>query len=292
MQRGTLCVDPNKMSKRAPRTKKRARKGKRKFARKKRGNSKKRILEVASTKKRDTMRIATINGGTIAPVGMRGAASPIPADNFYSGIWCPTYRLFNSTITNESARNARTVYWKGLAERYRIETTTNLPVEFRRIVFSCPDRILLTSTAAATDQPPFMFESATNRYWRSLGTGPMNTDYLDGIFAGQRGIDWLNPMTAKTDTKRVKVLSDRRYKISSGNDAQTAKEFKFYDVFNKNMTYDDDEAGGLVATSGFAQYSNNGQMQNVYVLTLLYAITNQALTPTVDITSTVYWHER
>ncbi|QCW23673.1 MAG: capsid protein [Gemykroznavirus anima1] len=264
----------------------------RNYGRTMRGNSRKAMLNVTSIKKRDTMRIATINSGAATAAGMRGVGIPIPADGFWSGIWCPSWRLLVTDSSGDTYRNRRTTYLKGLREEFRVELGTNLPIEMRRIVFASPDRVQLAAGQPTTAQPSYFVESDTNRYWRTLGSGGMNYDYLDEIFAGQRNIDWLNPMTAKTDTKKVKIISDKRFRIASGSNVQTVREFKFYDPINKNMTYDDEENGGQYLTSGWSEYSRQGTMQNVYVVTLFYGVTNSALTPYVDINSTVYWHER
>lgn len=238
------------------------------------------------------MRIGTINAGAVTAAPMRGVPVPIPANGFWSGIWCPSWRLLVTDAAGDTYRNRRTIYMKGLREEIRVELGTNLPVEMRRIVFASPDRVQLTGDAGATAQPSFFVENENNRYWRTLGSGSMNNDYLNEIFAGQRQIDWLNPMTAKTDTKKVKILSDKRFRIATGSNVQTVREFKFYDGVNKNMTYDDDENGGLYLTNGWTEFSRAGTMQNIYVVTIFYGVTDQALTPTVDINSTVYWHER
>lgn len=262
------------------------------YGRTRRGNYRKRILDVTSIKKRDTMRIATINAGAATAAPMRGVGISIPADGFWSGIWCPTWRLLVSDNNADTYRNRRTPFIKGLREAYRVEIQTNLPVEMRRIVVSVPDRIQLAANAGNTAQPSFFVENDSNRYWRTLGDGTMNTDYLDLIFAGDRNVDWLNPMTAKTDQKRVKVLSDKRFRIASHNNVQTVREFKFYDPVNKNLTYDDDEFGGQLTTNGWSESSTFGHCQNIYVITLMYGITSSALTPLLDIDSTLYWHER
>lgn len=238
------------------------------------------------------MRIATVNNGTATAAPMRGVTLGIPLDGFYSGIWCPTWRLYDSTDKVDSARQSRTVYWKGVAERYRIETQSNYPIEMRRIVFSSPDRIQLAAGAPAQASPSFFVEATANRYWRTTGDGAMNFDYLDEIFSGQRQVDWLNPMTAKTDTKKVKIISDKRFKIASGNDRPMMKELKFYDALNKNMTYDDDEFGGSLNTSGWSEYSNQGTMQNVYIVNILYATGGVTASFNLDIDTTAYWHER
>lgn len=299
------CVYPqSKMLKRKTYRKKRfpRRKGKGKTAYRRkgvRGNSRRKILEITSVKKRDTMRIATFNGTNYtAASDIRGVRVTLPgaSNNFYSGIWCPTYRMYDSTDKVATARNARNVYWKGLSEKIRIEAGSQAPIEFRRIVFSTPDRILLSSSASSSDQPSIGVEPSTNRYWRTTGDGAMNLDYLGGVFEGSRTLDWLNPMTAKTDTKRIKVYSDKRYKISSGTTSPGVKEMKFYDGFNKSMTYDDDEVGGLMATNGWAEYSRFGTQQNVYVLVLMMGVGNNATAQDsnawIDYESTVYWHER
>lgn len=247
-----------------------------------------RILSVSTTKKRDTMRLAQLGtDGSINPAPMRGVTINIPGNGFSSDIWCPTFRLMSNSSL-ETARMRRSVYWKGVSERYRIELNTNKPIELRRIVFQCPDRVLLSGTG----QPAYLVETSTNRYWRTLGSGQMNTDYTDLLFAGQRNIDWLDPMTAKTDTKRVKIMSDRRIRVASNNDSETVKELRFYTGFNKNFSYDDDENGGNYNTSGWAEYSAFGDMQNVYVANFWYGVTSVGQAPLVTIDTTVYWHER
>jgi len=246
------------------------------------------------------MRFASINGGTFTPAAdIRGLLVTIPGstNNFYSGIWCPTYRTFDNADKAPQARNSRAVYWKGVSEKMRIEGINANPLEFRRIVFSTPDRIQLAANAPATDQPSYGAEASNNRYWRTTGDGTMNLDYLQGVFAGTRGLDWRNPMTAKTDTSRVMIHSDRRFKVSSGNQTQPVKEISFYDSIERNMTYDDDENGGLILTNGWSEWSRRGKQQNTYVILLAMSVNGGATAGQDtqffhDIESTVYWHER
>ncbi|QKQ15110.1 Cap [Zizania latifolia genomoviridae] len=266
---------------------------KRRFTRRKRragrSMSTKAILNLTSVKKKDTM----IQGQVLGD----GSVSTAPyfridmGPNSYTA-WCQnaSYRERGNSLA-APVRNLRDIYLKGFAETIRVDTNSGNPLFVRRMVVSMPNRIDLTGGASIPNNQPTRVVKDGIHYI-GIGNGPLNTGLYELIFAGRQGTDWSDVLSAKLDSRRMRIHSDKTLFIKSGNAAEAVKQYKFWDRINKKVQYDDEEIGNDVFTSGFTTTSTQGHQQNVYVVYLFFNPSGVAVTTDIAQQRTMYWHER
>lgn len=243
-----------------------------------------------------TPRAPPVRGVTFAH---RSSAAEQPHFN----LWCASQRKL-SVSALDSARNTQSVYVKGLMDTYRIEIQ-NAPWEWRRIVFATKARMVGGNDQSQTYLQSLSFEDRTAANARVVGQGTAagqpaiqiegtgtGIDAFDDVFKGLRGVDWTNYFTASTDKSLIKVLSDKRFRVSSGNESGAAKVKKFYTPINKTLVYDDQENGTDQLTNGWS--SNSAGIGNIYVLDMFWNEAGGDITVADMIwtaESTMYWHE-
>lgn len=253
--------------------------------------SKRALLNIASVKKRDKM--------TLGIVGTTGTVTP--TSNHPVDIQGGTAQLFISAASykerinnaNEASRNLRQVFLRGISERVRWETnsSTGSPLIIRRMVVSGVARIdLAGGVQNITTQPTHVVTNGN--HFIGLGTGTMNINVAEVLFAGTYNLDWKDDMVAKIDPRRWKIHSDKSFVVKSGNQAEAIMQRRFYDPINRTIQYDDEEAGTDVNTSGWAGYSTQGHQQNVYIIYQVYNPSGGTMTPTLSLERTLYWHEK
>lgn len=249
------------------------------------------VLNVASVKKRDKMTLGIVaSDGTVTATSNQ--AYNIAAGSHQLFISAASYkeRLNNA---NEASRNLRQVFLRGISERVRWETnsTTGTPMIVRRMVVSGIARIdLAVGVTSIVTQPTHVVDNGN--HYIGLGTGQMNINVAEVLFAGTYNRDWKDDMTARIDARRWKIHSDKSFVVRSGNQAEAIMQRRFYDPINKTLQYDDEENGFDVATSGWAAYSTQGHQQNVYIIYQVYNPSTATIAPTVSLERTLYWHEK
>lgn len=275
--------------------------------------TKKRILDLVSTKKRDTMVGYTQSQSTAG----RYFVELISADNFL--LWCPTSRLSAGQGTGlPTVRNTPNVFWKGFSDNFSLETDTSDPWLWRRIVFTMAQRFsedniptmyYVTATdnivdivGPGTQNPPEQSPNALRgfpTYFRTMEPLPVtNYDLLvERIFQGIRYVDWSDYTTAKVDTSQINVISDRVRKLTSGNDAPILRSAKHYVPLNKTMRYPETEFGTAQSATGaqndaFACSGTTSQLKDVYVMDYFRQPSGAPANLKVTSQSTVYWHEK
>lgn len=272
--------------------------------------SRKRILNLTSRKKRDTMLSWSNTNGN-------GAVVPqVPGPLFLSGprptgsinglvLWNATGRdlaLKSGTIGSiglESVRTDTTCYMVGLKEQITINTIGSEPWLWRRICFTSRQNF---GTPAAGDTPSYdyapvletsagMARSTQNLIINNMAN-TINAIYAL-VFKGQVGSDWIDPMKAPLDSRRVDIKSDRIMTLRSSNDTGNVWDVKKWYPMRKNLVYDDDENGEVMNTSNWSVTDKRG-MGNYYVLDLFAAspeaTTSNALVFTPN--ASLYWHEK
>jgi len=263
--------------------------------------TRRKILEITSTKKNDTFpSIGTIAGSSDTSVpGVAG-----------STLWCPTHLQGTNKIISKHVRNTQEVYWKGFSETFNMTTDTSDPYKWRRIVFELeggPNATGLPQTSYVARRTDFDQESplAGNT---AFPTNPFPIDYVfryrrsmiplldaefgilaSGLFQGQVGIDYTDYLIARTDN-RIKVLSDITRTITSGNDSGIMKTYKMYTPLNKTMRYADAESGTIDSNNGYA--SMNSPMNDIYVLDYYQQLNTAPNTLTIRGQAKIYWHEK
>jgi len=266
--------------------------------------SRKAVLNVTSTKKRDVM----IGGTTFPPLIGNVGALTVTADIPAVVLWNASARNLADTPTSAftmAGTNQRTrsdVFFVGAKEKISIRTNTSAAWRWRRIVFTHKGLL-----------PGFEFDDLARTFFQvTTASGlvemqrpvvalpfPLTASLYEYVFRGF-GVnnvsapprDWVDPMTAPVDTTRILVMSDMVKTINSGNDAGIVRTFNMWHPVRKNINYADNENGGEMTSSPLSTTSRLG-IGDIYVMDLITGNTEDA----GDIldwlpTSTVYWHEK
>jgi len=273
--------------------------------------SKKRILNVTSRKKKNTMmQYANTNSSNGTSVSIGPGPMLVNGSSQYWGVFTPTAMDLNSgadlqnSIVDSSLRTSQTCFIRGYAENIRIETSSGLPWYWRRIVFTAKNSVWFNfspnDTPTQTNSSlTSAIESNTNGWERLYFNQYVNnaSDTISrmqrDIFRGEQNRDWSDILTAPIDTARVDLKSDRLRVIKSGNAVGTNRAFKMFYPCNKNLTYNDDESGVVEGTT-FASVADKRGMGNLHVLDIFLPGTGGATGDILKLTSTstVYWHEK
>lgn len=267
--------------------------------------SKKRILNITSTKKRNGMLSWSNTASTGASATV--AVNPAYVNGVGSGffLWNATAQDLthsggaDNTIAQTAARTSTSCFMRGLGEHIRIQTSSGLPWFWRRICFTSKGGISPASTADSPTQTPRTYQDTTTGMVRlffnvDVNNMPNTKNNLDGvIFKGAKGVDWNDFIVAPVDPARITVKYDRTRLLKSGNANGTIHEAKLWHPMNKNLVYDDDESGDLEASSYVSTQSKAG-MGDFYVLDIISPGTGGTTSDALLMQSnaTLYWHEK
>lgn len=267
--------------------------------------SKKRILNVTSRKKKDTMLTVsnTSNTGTQQSPAVNSAY--VAGNNAGYFLWCATARdLVPGTagqlaaISNESNRTATTCFMRGLSEHVRIQTSSGLPWFHRRICFTYRGDDPFTTTFNDTGVNQTMNESSNGITRLFFNNNINNTpNYQSNIhallFRGEQGNDWNDLLTAVVDTRRVTLKFDKTWTMQSGNAQGLVRERKLWHPMNKNLVYDDDESAVSERTNNYSVQGKAG-MGDYFVYDFIIPGAGGTASDLLQInsTSTLYWHEK
>lgn len=274
------------------------------------GMSKKRLLNITSVKKRNTMLTVTnsnSDGTTSATAKLTGTTVNGTDGGFF--IFCPSAQDLTTvagnigSIAQAASRTATTCYMRGLSEHLRIQTNSATPWFHRRICFAARGSIFIgpasgSATPIATyrtyyDDPA----RGMTRYF--LNSANNNTaSFLDLIkaqlFKGNYNQDWNDLITAPVDNTRVDLKFDRTWTYRSGNNVGIVKEHKLWHPMNKNLVYDDDESGDTESTNYYSVNDKRG-MGDYFIVDIIQP--GESSTAGTDLmrinaTSSLYWHEK
>ena len=269
------------------------------------------VLNVSSTKKRDTMlNVTNTDNSGAATSGLTQTQAVVNGGNGGVFLWNGTARnlyLPGSTSINyksyQAARSATTCYMVGLKERIRLTSNSGVAWIWRRICFT--EKGLSFSAIAAGDNTPtgnyeLYHEDPNNAGMRRLLFNTAvaslpNTQNrnMDIIFRGTSGVDWDNYITASTDPQRISVKYDKTITFRSGNSSGTIREFTRWMPMKHNLVYDDDENGKAEFGNYFSSFGRSG-MGDYYVLDIIQPSTGSAASDLLafSVNSTLYWHEK
>lgn len=215
---------------------------------------KRKLLDVTSTKKRDTLGYYDPAATTSRGLTFTGG----PIGEIKSFIFSPTAR--NSTSTTETTdRNASTVFWKGVSETVSITANSQVPWRWRRIVFE-------TKGLRVADS----FLETSSGYTR-VCSAFSDAATMSRLFKGTRDVDWFSAMDAQIYNNRARVIYDklRVMRSAAGPHFHTYKD---YIKLEKNMHYDEDENGGTITTSPWSTDGRSG-MGDIYIFDLFECMT-------------------
>lgn len=250
---------------------------KRVYRRKTAGMSKRRLLNITSKKKRDTMPFFNPDAPTATALSITADATDNTVVSQY--IFSPTAREYISS-TDPADRSSSTVFWRGFKERLTINANTSAPWRWRRIIFSTKSLRI-----------PTAYKQTSGGYRRVMlaWNDPASIGVL---FKGKYTVDYSTIMEAFVDPNRAKIISDKTRILRTGSSGSHFHEFKSWTPFNKTMYYDEDENGADVDSSPWANTGAKG-MGDVFVYDM-FQCTVAGTTNKLDVSpaATVYWHER
>nr|QXN75652.1 MAG: capsid protein [Genomoviridae sp.] len=254
------------------------------------------ILNKTSQKKYDNM-LSYSDVETPGTFVQGGARLNAAIAGFYTFTWIATARpAENFTGTKGSkvdvkVRTNQTIFARGLKEKIRLQTLGGVGWSWRRICYTLKgDRIL------GGDVDP-----TTSEYFRLTSNGmarlvhqESSSRSIQAIFQGQQGQDWENAMNAKVDTRNITVMYDRIRTIQSGNESGVSRHYNLWHPMNKNVVYEDEEAGDSMFTSAVSTESRAGMGD--YYVTDFFEPNRGGVAGDDDLEfqphATFYWHEK
>lgn len=269
--------------------------------------TKKRILNLTSTKKRNTMLTVTNSnpdGTTSSSAKLTGTTVNGTDGAFF--VFCPTAQDLTTvagnigSIAQQASRTATTCYMRGFSEHLRIQTSSAVPWFHRRICFAARGSIFMgpgTGTPIATYRPYYDDPSrGLTRYFLNAANNnqtSFNNLMQSILFKGNYNQDWNDLITAPVDNTRVDLKYDRTFIYRSGNNVGIVKEHKLWHPMNKNLVYDDDEAGDTESTNYYSVNDKRG-MGDYFIIDIIQPGEGATVSDLMRInaTSSLYWHEK
>lgn len=268
--------------------------------------TKKRILNVTSTKKRNGM--LTFSNTTTAGLSRTIGAGPavINARDGATFYWIATAMDLSAagstnTVAQQAARTASTCYMRGLQENLQIQTSSPLPWFHRRICFTFRNTLpfQVTTPPDVTVQPYIPYVETSNgmqRLFLNQNINGMSASraQMEGIlFKGSAGVDWNEITVAPIDTTRVSVKFDKTWTYRSGNSNGIVKKTKLWHPMNHNLVYDDDE-NGATEQSSYISVDSKAGMGDYYVVDYFTSGLGGTVSDllAMQVNSTLYWHEK
>ncbi|UDN67435.1 capsid protein [robinz virus RP_385] len=263
----------------------------------------KRILNISSRKKRDTMSALTnvLNTSGDAGSNFYNSAATLKGGRTYILPWIPTGRDLTTAVdavnavTERAARTATTCFMRGLKERIQIQTNNGMAWQWRRICFTYRGNgVYSGSVGDTTRQIVRETSSGFGRIVTDWGnSSPVVTPLLSRLFRGTQDVDWRSYFTAPTDNTRVTVKYDKTRILTSGNTNGIMRNYSNWFKMNQNLVYDDEEIGVEESSSNLSTSGKAG-MGDYYVVDFIAAGTGSTSTDLLsfDPEATLYWHEK
>lgn len=268
--------------------------------------SRRRILNVSSIKKRDNMMPGVQSPGESRPV-----LGPITTDGTFRSLFIPTARtLAPGNDEGESMRQRQTTFAVGYKERVQVDIQGGGVWKWRRIVFAYKGgETLWTGEFPGEWTEPYFSKSVKPDPDDPLPIAPDMVRLIgllhsaqanklrDLLWDGHEGVDWLSEFTAKVDTKRVHLMSDKTYVFNPGNESGQTRAFRFWYPIKKNIVYNDEEWGSNAFGLGspISVQSRVG-FGDVYIYDVVQNLVPSAGGVTAQLRfspeGTYYWHER
>jgi len=264
--------------------------------------SNKRILNLTSKKKRDTMlQVTNIDAGTVVPGQLRHGRSILSGQLTYMIPFIPTMRPGitanggGGDPINDSTRTSSRCFMRGFKEVIGIRTDTGGPWKWRRVCFRLKGDVFYgssTSTALLSYRETGATGSGMTRV---ATTWTQSTALFDQIarviFKGTRNYDWDDEFLAPLDSNRVSIEYDKTTTIQAGNESGVMRTYNRWHGMNKNLYYDDDELGSGTELRGYSTEGIKG-MGDYYVIDFFKSNGVSTDQLSLSYNSTLYWHEK
>lgn len=265
--------------------------------------SNKRILNITSVKKRDTMQQWTnIDAGSISPGTFAFKEATLSGNFTYMIPWIATGRPGlddnggGAGPISESVRTKTTVYMRGLKETLSVRSADGDPWRWRRICFTIKGPHIHSLQTANSILYNFQTSSGgavgvTRPVTNWPATIPGGAELEQLMFKGQRNFDWVDPTIAPLDTTRISVKYDKSMTLAAGNESGFIKTIHRWHPMNKNLVYSDDFPGGGAELTPWSTEGKQG-MGDYYVVDLFKSNGRPEATLGLRMNSTLYWHEK
>ena len=269
--------------------------------------TKKRIIDVTSIKKRDTMlpwsnsTSANQTGGTQYTTNPAIVVGGQNSQSVACFAWCATAR--DATIAsnnaqfgtryNLSTRSSTNCYMIGLKEAIEVQVSTGMPWQWRRICFTIKGPFFAnTSSFAVGIETSNGWTRVLNQVSGNTGGGDQYT-LFEKLFKGQNTVDWIDPMIAKVDTSRVTLKYDKTVSLASGNEDGFIRKYNKWHSMYSTLVYNDDELGGGETSASYSTIGKAG-MGDYYVIDMFRARDGSTASDQLSFRpcSTLYWHEK
>lgn len=260
--------------------------------------TKRKILNFTSTKKKDNMVVWSNQTTSGYPGSNTYAVQPatLIGGNTYIFPWVATARQYaagtHASPIQESSRTKSLCYMKGLKENVQIQTNSAASWQWRRICFTMKGDELYSQTATNIAWSALSSQGMV-RVVNGIGGTTVGSNFVDLVFDGQNGTDWLNIFTAKTDNQRISVKYDKTRTFNSGGTPGIMRNFKLWHPMNKNLRYDDEENGGNETEAAYSADGKQG-MGDYYVVDIFSSGSNTTSADNLVFVpeATLYWHEK
>lgn len=241
--------------------------------------SRRRLLNITSTKKQDNMQ--QVNRGPTGSV----TSGPITVGTGFESLFTPNARPWVAT-DGQNMRNSQSIFVRGYKEKVQVTISGGEPWMWRRIMFTVKGANLWR------DNPPPLYDAGGGDM-RRLVSPPQEAQYVilrGELFKGVEGTDWGDVLTAKVDTQHVNLLSDRTFQMNPANDTGMTRNYSLWYPINKTIVYNDDENGASKQSSYLSTVGKAG-LGDIYIFDYVTSrIAGGSITWGVE--GTFYWHER
>lgn len=212
--------------------------------------TKRKVLEIASTKKRTLMPLRVGNDLEITYATLTPGLTV--------ALWCPTAMVSSgSFVTHSHTRSASSVFQVGVAENMVFDIDKGYQWRHRRVVFETKGLRLESAYGNGTGVDRYRkYNPLSETESRSL---------FDTIFEGSLDNDSTGFFDNKLDTSRIKVHYDKSRNLTPSNANGHIHKVKFYHPLKKNMTYDDDEDGDVKDSNKWSSLSREG-LGDIYIV--------------------------
>lgn len=269
--------------------------------------STRRVANIASTKKRDDMKMQFMGPGLSPTISQE-----LNVTGGSAGTFATSYLIGNVTARtvdqvasgNPAKMSTDRPYIRGIKENLIISSDDSTHWRWRRIVFRAKDprwHVVVNPANNDTIEYPVTLADGSGVVHRPAklfnGTDTADTSYrnafLNGMFMGTQNTDYQNSFTARTNTDFATVIYDRTRTLMSSNDSGFTRQFGHWIPYNGNLyhTYkqDGDESGiGIFSTTGAKGKGD------VYILDMFQGSLSAGADNVLNVqgTSTLYWHEK
>jgi len=251
--------------------------------------SKRRIINITSRKKQDNMipTRAAYDGTNAA----NGGATFSGASR-QTIIFTPSTRDKQSADpTASSTRETDRIFVRGFKENITLTSNSPASWRWRRVVFAAKGLINQFAPGVTSASGAQGYVRLIPDFGTVAATTPRNLleSYL---FRGAAGTDWQTVFTAKIDTQRVTLLSDKSRTLNSGNsNGRFFKHRQWYPI-NKTLLYNNDENGEIENGTDYSVLSKPG-IGDIFIVDFFECASGNAADQLYfEPECTFYWHEK